>query len=493
MRRLGVSFTFVLVGLLLPAVAQAQDQPGSIGEKTAWQWNMMDVRATTAQHALGSAEGVVAVLDTGIDFLHRDLEEARWTNPEEVAANGIDDDGNGYVDDVHGWDFCTGRPTDTTPLDDHGTQVASLVAADGRLHRGMNGVAPGAKLADLRILCATDGANPLIPKPDAFVRLRDALAYARSEKVNVAVIGLLWNEDHEMGVDAIVSQVKSELQNASAAGIFLVAGAGNTHGGRVARPGTYPAVVAVGAVGLGNGKPVYNAVGPEIELWAPGGIDPPGNGSADRGMILVASGDGGYVWQSGTTLAAAHVAGAATRLLARDPSQFPGELLDRLRETAWRLADVSPLLDVAAALGLDYERPEARIVSPAHGDKTQLHFAPQVAYSRGHDVYSIDLILNGETSRYAMTVYEGPLSLRAPAGPSYTFEVAVFDGRQLHPPSDKIVLHNDPKAPPPAQHDLLVDAGDDPDWPARPAPPRSVPGLELILLIGLAAFVRRLR
>ena len=73
---------------------------------------------------------MVGVIDTGVDYNHKDLAANIWTNPGEIAGNGIDDDGNGYIDDVHGWDFCNG---DNDPMDDngHGTHVAGTIGAVG--------------------------------------------------------------------------------------------------------------------------------------------------------------------------------------------------------------------------------------------------------------------------------------------------------------------------------------------------------------------------
>ncbi len=99
----------------------------------------------------GHTGTVVAVLDSGVDYNHADLAGNKWVNPNEIAGNGVDDDGNGDSDDVYGMDIVNG---DVTPLDDfgHGTQVAGVVAAVGNNNAGVTGVAWNAKILPVKIL-----------------------------------------------------------------------------------------------------------------------------------------------------------------------------------------------------------------------------------------------------------------------------------------------------------------------------------------------------
>src|SRR5262249_8554839 len=119
------------------------------------QWGMTAIGAPLAwDRVTGSASVTVGLLDTGVQLTHPDLAANIWTNPGEIAGNSIDDDANGYVDDVHGWDF---RNNDNDPADDinHGTHVAGIIGAAGNNGLGVTGVNWTVGLMPLKICNAT--------------------------------------------------------------------------------------------------------------------------------------------------------------------------------------------------------------------------------------------------------------------------------------------------------------------------------------------------
>lgn len=272
---------------------------------------------------LGNSDVIVAVVDDGIDFDHPDLADRAWVNPGEadaLAANGIDDDGNGYIDDVHGWDFCNDDATvHDDGMDGHGTHVAGTIAAslDGR---GTVGVAPGVSLMALKFiddsgLCGTD--------PMAV----EAIDYAAS--FGVRIINASWGGSQPSSVvDAAIAD----------SGALVVAAAGNW-GIDIDAPGnprfypassTLPNVLAVGAVDQSGRRAGFSNYGKRsVDLGAPGTNILSAYPAADGCAAPC------YVWAGGTSMAAPHVAGVAALAASAHPSLLddPLRLRRRLLDT----------------------------------------------------------------------------------------------------------------------------------------------------------------
>lgn len=160
--------------------------------------------------ATGSSDVVIAVIDSGVDYNHEDLSVNIWSNTGEIPDNGIDDDGNGYIDDVRGWDFVN---DDNNPVDsnDHGTHVAGTIAAKGNNATGITGVCWTAKIMPLKA-------------GNAFGSLTDgcvisAIDYARE---NGAII-----INASFGGSPYGESMKNAIASAGSAGVLFVAAAGN--------------------------------------------------------------------------------------------------------------------------------------------------------------------------------------------------------------------------------------------------------------------------
>jgi len=199
-----------------------------------FQWHLMEIGAEEAwNYTRGNQEITVAVIDSGLDFSHPDLSNQSWVNLEEIENNGIDDDGNGYIDDINGWDF---RDNDNNPSPGHhhGTFVAGLIAADDDNNLSV-GIAPNVKLMDLRFL---DNNNAF--GGGDWGMFADAIDYARENGAHIIHLSI-----QAYGIPP--SSFHSAIKRAYESDIVIVSVTGNNED-HVTYPGNYSEVIAVSAI-----------------------------------------------------------------------------------------------------------------------------------------------------------------------------------------------------------------------------------------------------
>ncbi len=257
----------------------------------------------------GSSNIVVAVTDTGVDYTHPDLVANRWVNTGEIPGNLLDDDGNGYVDDVYGYDFFN---EDADPMDDngHGTHVSGTIGAVGNNNMGVTGVCWTVKIMALKMLNAGGGGY----LDDSISAVQYAVNKG-AKVINASWGGYISQGDSQGLYDAIAA--------ARDAGVLFVAGAGNDNvNNDTAVPPFNPAsydlanVISVMASTNTDAKAYYSNYGlTSVDIGAPGGDGYP-YGPED---ILSTVPDSGYDFMSGTSMASPHVAGACALLLSADP------------------------------------------------------------------------------------------------------------------------------------------------------------------------------
>ncbi|HET8757737.1 MAG TPA: S8 family peptidase [Solirubrobacteraceae bacterium] len=259
---------------------------------------------------------VVAVIDSGTRLDHPDLAKNIWTNFGEVPGNGKDDDGNGYVDDVHGVDLTTQRKTQNlTDGAGHGTHVAGIIAA-ARNGRGVVGVAPEARIMTVKVLDA-DGAGNM-------GAVADGIGYAAANGARIINLSL--------GGPFRDKWLAAAVKKANAADVLIIASAGN-EGISIDRKPFYPAsfpspnVIGVAATAPNSGRqmPDFSNYG---KLTVP--IAAPGE------EVLSTSKTGGYEYKSGTSMAAPHATGVAALMAAVRPDASAAELRAMMLQAATR-------------------------------------------------------------------------------------------------------------------------------------------------------------
>lgn len=311
----------VLVGVQRPYVAggagTSRPVPLPDLDGLALSWGLERIEAPKAwERTTGSQGIVVAVIDSGIDTTIPQLAGKIWTNPGEVPGNGIDDDKNGYIDDIHGWDF---RDNDSSSINGskphwHGTFVAGIIAAQPGMDKAA-GVAPGIRIIDLRFL---DSRN-LFYGSD-WKRFAKAIDYAVDNGARVINLSVYAN-----GKPPLILQ--RALRRAAQHGVIVVGIAGNDSKSQVSYPAKYPSVLAVSATDRSDHLASFSNYGPEVAVAAPG----------EKITSLFPGGAVGT--SSGTSFAAPHVSGTLALILSADSTLSPSQAIELLKWTSVDLGD----------------------------------------------------------------------------------------------------------------------------------------------------------
>lgn len=292
----------------------------------------------------GSSAVVVADIDTGMRYTHQDLAANAWINEGEIAANGVDDDNNGFVDDVRGWDFFY---NDSNPIDDaggHGTHTAGTIGAVGNNLLNVVGVNWNVKIMPIKIYSpnGSDSTSAMLVNAYNYVRMM------KLRGVNIRVTNNSYGGCGEAcGYD---QATKDALDGMGDAGILNVFAAGNSNVNNDVNPsGAYPSVytspsiLAVAASTSTDAKASFSSYGPiSVDLAAPGsGV-----------LSTYATSDTATATLSGTSMATPHTAGAAALLSAYNPNLSVASLKATLMNTVDPLAVWAPLVKSGGRLNV---------------------------------------------------------------------------------------------------------------------------------------------
>jgi thermitase len=292
--------------------------------ETAKQWSIAKVRAADAWNkGVGSREVVVAVTDTGVDYSHGDIKDNMWKNKKEIAGNKIDDDNNGFVDDIYGYDF---NGNDADPKDEtgsqnpgHGTHCAGILGAVGDNGKGITGMSQKISIMASRFLGA-DGSGDLMGAVKS-------IDYATDNGANV--ISASWGA----AVSATDAQPITEaISRANDKGVVFVAAASNdgkNNDGFEVYPANTPLpnVITVAASNSSDGKPSWSNYGiGKVSLSAPGDA-----------IYSTLPGEK-YGNLSGTSMATPLVSGLVGLMLSHNPNLKPTEVKALLQASGSKVA-----------------------------------------------------------------------------------------------------------------------------------------------------------
>jgi subtilisin family serine protease len=324
---------------------------------TYWssQWNMTapNLDCPPAWDRVTSSNVLISVIDTGGDLAHPDLMNNLWVNPGEIAGNGIDDEGDGYVDDVNGWDFWNG---DASPDDDmgHGTHVSGILGAEGNNGMFIAGVCWSAQIQEVKVLNATGTGS--------WASVAQGITYAADTGASVSNASL-----GGTGGDPAVS---AACDYANSVDVVQVAAAGNNGNNVPYYPAAYAHVISVMATDASQLPASWSDYGDWCDLCAPGD----GILSLWKGGLLNTI--------SGTSMASPHVAGIAALVRTVNPQldALETELVIRYSATdlgapgkdavyQWGLADLDLAIAKAATLTLSTQDASVGTVVDVYVDR----------------------------------------------------------------------------------------------------------------------------
>ena len=270
----------------------------------------------------GSSSVVVADIDTGLDYTHEDLMANAWNNPGEIPNNGIDDDGNGFVDDYHGYDF---RFNDPDPMDEngHGTHTAGTIGAVGNNGIGVAGVCWHVKIMGIKIYSefADDSTSAMVINAYNYVRMM------KNRGVNIVATNNSYGGCPETcGFDQALKDAIDALGNAGVLNVFAAGNSSTNNDTAPFYPASYtsPSIISVGGSDANDNR-IFNYGATSVDLAAPG--------SVILSTVPAALQPNKYWNLSGTSMSTPHVTGAVALLASFNPALSAASIKATLMNT----------------------------------------------------------------------------------------------------------------------------------------------------------------
>ncbi len=279
------------------------------------QWHLNKINAVSAwNYASSGSNIIIAIVDDAVERNHQDLAPNVWVNPGEIAANGIDDDGNGFVDDINGWDVAGNSNAVDPPSDayDHGTHVAGIASAATNNAIGISSIGFSCKIMCVK---ATTSASSITAG-------YAGILYAANNKANI--INMSW------GGNGSSTTNENVINYALSKGCILVAAAGNDNVSSIFYPAGYPGVISVASTTTNDTKSSFSNYGPWVKISAPGS------------NIFSTTLSSTYGNLSGTSMASPLVAGLLGLMQFLNPGMPDADLIQCMYSSADNISDINP-------------------------------------------------------------------------------------------------------------------------------------------------------
>lgn len=288
-----IGYSFVYKTIEVPQPANNYDD-NFFHSNYPWNLNMLNIPQAW-NLTTGKKDVVVAVIDSGIDMSHPHLKGKIWNNTDEIPNNNKDDDQNGYIDDIHGWDFRE-DDNDPSPGHWHGTFVSSLIVG----HSNNNivvGVAPNISIMNIRFL---DDKNSFYSND--WKKFERALLYAFENGADIINLSIFSFVKPPSSFYDVIKKIVAH-------NVIIVGITGNLKKNEVTYPAKYPEVIAVTSINAKKEHSIFANSGPETEFSAPG--------ENITGSVLTSP---YYKNESGTSFAAPHITGIIALMLSIYPN-----------------------------------------------------------------------------------------------------------------------------------------------------------------------------
>jgi serine protease len=274
------------------------------------QYYLQNIKAPAAWDVV-KAEGhdvIIAIVDTGTDIDHPDLAANVWVNEDEIAGNGLDDDGNGYIDDVHGWNFSDNTPDPRSAIGAaHGTMTAGIACAVTDNGQGIAGTSWNAKLLPVNAAMQNNAKD--------IAYGFQGILYAAENGAHI--INCSWGSPGSSITEQLVIDFVSEL------GAVVIAAAGNDSSSSPFYPGSYNHVYSVAAIDQNDRKADFSNYGRNVDMAAPG-VD----------MVTTSTDDSYYFSARGTSFSSPAAAGVVALVKASFPAYNGIQAAEQVRVTA---------------------------------------------------------------------------------------------------------------------------------------------------------------